>query len=74
MCTYSDDFRELFLGTDGESAEERATRLEVAREVLAELLEEGREDDISFLNALYAAQLSVRSLQRLTSVTTVAAA
>ncbi|MEW2548882.1 hypothetical protein AB0910_24445 [Streptomyces sp. NPDC047002] len=74
MRMYSDDFRELFLGTADESAEEREVRLTVANEVLAELLEEGRDNEISFLNAVYAAQLASRSLRRLPRITTAAVA
>ncbi|WP_329456775.1 hypothetical protein [Streptomyces sp. NBC_01497] len=74
MRMYSDDFRELFLGTADESADDREVRLAVANEVLAELLEEGRDDEISFLNAVYAAQLSSRSVQRLTHIVAVTAA
>ncbi|MDJ0461500.1 hypothetical protein [Streptomyces sp. H27-C3] len=58
------DFRELFLGQAGESAEQRAARLEVAREVLIELQELGETDEIAWLNALYAKQLSSTVLLR----------
>ncbi|MDT3395228.1 hypothetical protein RKE29_00940 [Streptomyces sp. B1866] len=53
-----DDFHELFLGRPGETAEQRAVRTEVAKDVLAELLAEGQADEIAFLNAVYAAQLA----------------
>ncbi|MCT9092615.1 hypothetical protein N4G70_27650 [Streptomyces sp. ASQP_92] len=52
------DFRELFLGQAGESPEERAAREQVAREVLAELLEMGIDDEIDRANAVYAAHLA----------------
>jgi hypothetical protein len=53
------DFRELFLlGAPGESDEECAARLTVAREVLAELQEEGETDLIARENARYAKALS----------------
>lgn len=52
-----EDFRDLFLGPAEESAEEGAVRREAARAVLAELLAES-DDEISMLNAVYAAQLS----------------
>ncbi|MDH2388170.1 hypothetical protein QCN29_05070 [Streptomyces sp. HNM0663] len=52
-----EDFRHLFLGESGESGEERAARLSVARAVLAELLQERDADDVSRLNARYARQL-----------------
>lgn len=57
-------FRELFLGLTGESADERAARRAVAREVLAELQEQSETDDIARLNALYAEQLSRVVLMR----------
>lgn len=53
-----EDFRDLFLGPAEESAEEGAVRREAARAVLAELLAESGDDEISMLNAVYAAQLS----------------
>jgi len=52
-----DDFQELFLGSPDETAEQREARSEVAREVLAELMREGESDEITWLDALYAAQL-----------------
>lgn len=52
-----EDFRELFLGKPGESAEERAVRLAAAVDVLAELQELSDTDEVSTLNALYAEQL-----------------
>ncbi|WP_432092299.1 hypothetical protein [Streptomyces sp. bgisy100] len=51
-------FRELFLGEYGESPVQRAARTAVAREVLAELQEEGETDEVARQNALYAQQLS----------------
>ncbi|MGW6506039.1 hypothetical protein ACWGCP_00480 [Streptomyces niveus] len=53
-----EDFRELFLGPADESAEASAVRQDAARAVLAELLAESRDDEISMLNAVYAVQLS----------------
>ncbi|WP_329077543.1 hypothetical protein [Streptomyces niveus] len=53
-----EDFRELFLGPADEPAEASAVRREAARAVLAELLAESRDDEISMLNAVYAVQLS----------------
>lgn len=53
-----EDFRELFLGPADESAEASAVRREAAGAVLAELLADGRDDEISMLNAVYAVQLS----------------
>ncbi|MGP8300185.1 hypothetical protein ACTPOK_20090 [Streptomyces inhibens] len=55
-----DDFRSLFAGEPGESGRQRAVRLVVAAEVLAELQELGEDDEIARLNALYAAQLQQR--------------
>ncbi|MFE4856108.1 hypothetical protein [Streptomyces sp. NPDC056670] len=52
------DFRDLFLGQAGETPEERAAREQVAREVLAELLERGVDDEIDRANAVYAAHLA----------------
>ncbi|UFQ16874.1 MULTISPECIES: hypothetical protein [Streptomyces] len=54
-----DDFRDLFLGSRGETDEQRRSRELVAREVLSELLEAGRDDEIERMNAAYAAQLVV---------------
>lgn len=54
------DFPTLFRGALGESAEDRAARLDVARQVLVELLTEAGDDpddEVAWLNALYAAQL-----------------
>ncbi|WP_236241696.1 hypothetical protein [Streptomyces sp. CC228A] len=54
------DFPSLFRGVPGESAEERAARLDVARQVLVELLAEAGDDpddEVAWLNALHAAQL-----------------
>ncbi|WP_327368688.1 hypothetical protein [Streptomyces sp. NBC_01217] len=54
-----DDFRELFLlGTPSESADERAARLAVAGEVLAELQEAAKTDAIAGENARYAEALT----------------
>ncbi|MBT2507080.1 hypothetical protein J7I98_14520 [Streptomyces sp. ISL-98] len=61
---WHEGFRELFLGLTGESADERAARRAVAREVLAELQEQSETDDIARLNALYAEQLSSVVLMR----------
>ncbi|MFI5704054.1 hypothetical protein ACIA78_28920 [Streptomyces xanthochromogenes] len=58
------DFRELFLGQAGENSEERAAREQVAREVLAELLETGIDDEIGRANAVYAAHLACVFLPR----------
>ncbi|WP_329066356.1 hypothetical protein [Streptomyces sp. NBC_01429] len=56
-----EDFRALFLGERGESAQERRIREAAARDVLAELIEEGRTDAIGRLNAAYALLLSISS-------------
>ncbi|QKW07384.1 hypothetical protein HUT18_14315 [Streptomyces sp. NA04227] len=54
-----DDFRELFAGPAHESDEERAVRSQVAREVLAELLEARRgRHAVDTANADYALALS----------------
>ncbi|MFL4905587.1 hypothetical protein ACJ6WF_21055 [Streptomyces sp. MMS24-I2-30] len=53
----TDDFRDLFLGWAGESDEDRKCRESAARDVLGELLEAGRDDEIERMNAVYAAQL-----------------
>ncbi|MCX4824392.1 tail fiber assembly protein [Streptomyces sp. NBC_01142] len=53
-----EDFRDLFVGEPAESTQQRAARMAVAREVLAELQEQSEEDEVSRLNARYAAQLS----------------
>ncbi|MFI9720757.1 hypothetical protein ACIHFE_14035 [Streptomyces sp. NPDC052396] len=55
---FGEDFEELFAGRPDESAEERAARKAAARDILAELQEHSDADEIAFLNALYAAQLS----------------
>ncbi|MFF4735052.1 hypothetical protein ACFY2W_04000 [Streptomyces sp. NPDC001262] len=52
-----EDFRALFLGHPDESPEERAARTCAARDVLEELQEHSGTDEITLLNALYAAQL-----------------
>ncbi|MET9219058.1 hypothetical protein ABZX65_09895 [Streptomyces sp. NPDC003300] len=80
MCTYGgrcdvvddeceladapDHFRELFLGPPDESDEQRAARVEAAREVLAELLEEGASDHITREDALCALWLGGVALLR----------
>ncbi|WP_208106142.1 hypothetical protein [Streptomyces sp. GC420] len=51
-------FQALFLGRPGESAADRAARLSVARDVLAELQERGASDDIARQDAEYARALS----------------
>ncbi|WP_254792835.1 hypothetical protein [Streptomyces sp. CC77] len=50
-------FPALFAGVGGEATEASAARLDVAGEVLAELLAAAEEDEVAWLNALYAAQL-----------------
>ena len=50
--------RELFIGVQGESHEERAARLDVAREVLADLRERGERDEIAACDARFAAALA----------------
>jgi hypothetical protein len=50
-------FRELFLGAPGDAAKQRAARIAVAGDVLAELLAEGETDEVSLQNAHYAQQL-----------------
>lgn len=52
-----DDFRDLFLGWPGETDEQRRTRELAAKDVLADLLAAGQQDEIERLNAMYAAQL-----------------
>ncbi|MFC8829372.1 hypothetical protein ACFT9I_28955 [Streptomyces sp. NPDC057137] len=52
-----EDFRDLFLGQDDESEQQRAAREMAARDVLAELIERSDDDECAMLNALYAAQL-----------------
>jgi hypothetical protein len=85
MCTYggrcealcdeselSDDpesFRELFLGAPDESDEERAARQAAAREVLAELLEEGASDALAREDALCALWLGGVALLRSSRLT-----
>lgn len=54
----AEDFKELFLGSPGESAEQRAARTAAARDVLEELQEQSDADEFARLNARYAAQLS----------------
>ncbi|MBZ4321472.1 hypothetical protein [Streptomyces huiliensis] len=59
-----EDFRELFHGVAGETAEERAARLAVAESVLAELLELSETDEVAAEDALYAAYLNSTALWR----------
>lgn len=49
--------RELFLGAPDESPEERAARLDAARDILADLHEQGERDEVTALDALFAEQL-----------------
>ncbi|MFJ9211035.1 hypothetical protein [Streptomyces sp. NPDC102264] len=65
----SEDFRDLFLGEYGETAEQREVRRAAARDVLLELLEQSENDEIALLNAVYAAQLSgVAALRNMAGV------
>lgn len=59
-------FGDLFRGPPGarESAEQRAARLAVARDVLAELLDEGEHDDLALQDAWYALRLGGSVLLR----------
>ncbi|OEU90349.1 hypothetical protein DB35_03595 [Streptomyces abyssalis] len=50
-------FRDLFLGFPGEPYEVRKARMAAARDVLAELDELGRHDEIARVDAAYAAAL-----------------
>lgn len=51
--------RELFLGSPDESAKERTARLDAARDVLADLREQGlRGDEVAAWDALYAEALT----------------
>ncbi|MCC5031890.1 hypothetical protein DMH02_001055 [Streptomyces sp. WAC 00631] len=50
--------RELFLGAAEETPAERAARLDAARDVLADLREQGETDEIAAWDALYADALS----------------
>ncbi|WUH92318.1 hypothetical protein OG900_20880 [Streptomyces sp. NBC_00433] len=59
-----EDFRDLFLGWPCESAEHRTARLTAARDVLAELLEEGERDDFAMEDALHAVRLGGAALFR----------
>ncbi|MGW8570619.1 hypothetical protein [Streptomyces niveus] len=52
-----EDFRDLFLGENYESDEQRVARETAARDVLVELIERSDDDECAMLNALYAAQL-----------------
>jgi len=64
----ADDFQKLFLGEPGETLQQREMREEVAREVLADLFREGENDEVAWLDAVYAAQLlSIVPLRRLLS-------
>ncbi|MBD0736183.1 hypothetical protein [Streptomyces sp. CBMA29] len=56
--------RELFLGIPGESDDERAARQAVARDVLAELLEEGASDALAREDAVCALWLGGVALLR----------
>jgi hypothetical protein len=49
---------ELFAGVPGESAEERAARIDAARDMLAELREQGEYDEVAWFDALYAEALT----------------
>lgn len=55
-------FQDLFRGPPGERTEERAARLAVAVDVLAELLEQG--DDIALQDAWYALRVGGAELLR----------
>lgn len=59
-----EDFRDLFLGRPDESAEHRTARLTAARDVLAELLEQGEHDDFALQDALHAVRLGGAALFR----------
>jgi hypothetical protein len=59
-----EDFRDLFLGRPDESAEHRTVRLTAARDVLAELLEQGERDDFAMEDALHAVRLGGAALFR----------
>ena len=63
-------FADLFRGPPGggESGEQRAARMAVAREVLAELLEAGESDGIAMQDALYAVRLGGAGLLRAVGV------
>ncbi|GAA4671762.1 hypothetical protein GCM10023347_27170 [Streptomyces chumphonensis] len=50
--------RELFVGVPGESHEERAARMDVAREALADLRERAESDEVAAWDALYAEALT----------------
>lgn len=54
----------LVPGAPGEPTDQRAARLAVAREVLAELLEAGAADDIAMQDALFAVRLGGAELMR----------
>ncbi|GAA0462580.1 hypothetical protein ACFQ2B_37340 [Streptomyces stramineus] len=60
----AEDFKELFLGSPGESAEERAARTSAARDVLEELRDQSDADEFARLNARYAAKLSSLAAMR----------
>jgi hypothetical protein len=57
-------FRDLFRGPPGETGEQRAARMAVAADVLADLLEEGAHDGITWQDALYAVRLGGAELLR----------
>lgn len=59
-------FRDLFRGPPGasEPAEHRAARMAVARDVLAELLDEGEHDGLALQDAWYAVRLGGAELLR----------
>jgi hypothetical protein len=60
-------FRDLFRGPppgNDESDEQRSARVTAARDVLAELLEEGESDSIVMQDALYAVRLGGAELLR----------
>ncbi|SHK56770.1 hypothetical protein [Actinacidiphila paucisporea] len=59
-----EDFRDLFLGRPDESAEQRTARLTAARDVLAELLDQGERDAFAMEDALHAVRLGGASLFR----------
>lgn len=50
--------RALFLGTPGETFDERAARLDAQHGILADLREQGEHDEVTAWDALFAEQLS----------------
>ncbi len=66
LAELPEHFGELFHGPpgDAESDEQRAARMAVARDVLADLLEEGEADSIAMQDALYAVRLGGAALLR----------